>query len=231
MEKISETTMQESEKAAAGAAVYSKFVLSLYDIQVLMFEMRFIFKCPTTKILNFYNSHISGTHLDVGVGTGYFLDKCHFPVLNPTIHLMDLNLNSLQKTSNRIKRYKPATHQQNVLEPIQEELPAFNSIAAVNFLHCLPGNMLNKEKVIKNLKPFLSKEGVFFGVTVLGQNIDAGILYKITNSIYNKTSVFCNLNDNPEDLELILDRNFNKYYMEIVGSVALFSGQSLKNHN
>lgn len=231
MEKISETTMQESEKAVAGAAVYSKFVLSLYDIQVLMFEMRFIFKCPTAKILNFYNSHISGTHLDVGVGTGYFLDKCHFPVLNPTIHLMDLNLNSLQKTSNRIKRYKPVTHQQNVLEPIEDKLPTFNSIGAVNFLHCLPGNMLNKEKVIKNLKPFLSKEGVFFGVTVLGQNIDAGILYKITNSIYNKTSVFCNLNDNPEDLELILDRNFNKYSMEIVGSVALFSGQSVKNHN
>ena len=162
----------------------------------------------------------------MGVGTGYFLDKCNFPVENPTIHLMDLNSNTLRKTSKRIKRYEPVPHQCNVLETIQADLPLFDSISAINFLHCLPGTMLNKEMVIKNLKPFLREGGVFFGVTVLGQGVDVGILYKIANSIYNKKSIFSNLNDNISDLEGILKNNFKEYSVQTVGSVAFFSGHN-----
>lgn len=145
-----------SKEAETGAAVYSNFVLTIYDVEVLMFEIPVIFKCPLRKIKDFFNAHITDTHLDVGVGTGYFLDKGEFPAKNPTIHLMDLNENSLQKTSRRIKRYNPKSHLCNILEPINAKLPIFNSISAMNFLHCLPGTMIDKEAVINNLKPFLS---------------------------------------------------------------------------
>jgi ubiquinone/menaquinone biosynthesis C-methylase UbiE len=215
-----------SKEVAAGAAGYSKFILSIYDIEVLMFEMRFIFKCPSHNILDFYNKHISDKHLDVGVGTGYFLDKCKFPVDNPTVHLMDLNLNSLQKTSDRIKRYNPVSHNWNVLEPIQEDLPTFNSICACNLLHCLPGTMLSKEVVFKNLKRVLNPGGVFFGLTVLGQGVDAGALYRIVNPFYNRMSAFCNLNDNRSDLEKILKNNFKDYSVQVIGSVAFFAGHA-----
>ncbi len=224
MLKTDRTNIPVSKEAAAGAAVYSNLILSLYDISVMMFELPFIFKCPSRKILDFYKKHVSDKHLDVGVGTGYFLDKCIFPVENPVIHLMDLNLNSLKKTSNRIKRYQPVSYHWNVFEPIQEDLPIFNSIGASNFLHCLHGTMLSKEIVFKNLKPFLSKGGVFFGITVLGQGVDAGALYRIANPLYNKASVFCNLNDNLPDLEKILKNNFKDYSVEVIGSVAFFTG-------
>ena len=88
--------------------------------------------------------------------------------------------------------------------------------------------MLDKEKVIKNLKPFLREDGVFFGTTVLGQGVDAGRLYKYANSIYNKKSIFSNLHDNITDLEVILKNNFKKYSVRTVGSVALFFGQNKK---
>jgi hypothetical protein len=58
-------------------------------------------------------------HLDVGVGTGYFLDRCTFPVAAPEVHLMDLNPNCLEKTARRIRRYRPVTHRCNVLDPIR----------------------------------------------------------------------------------------------------------------
>lgn len=221
-----ESTKTVSKEAAAGASVYSNLLLAIYDIEVLMFELSYIFKCPLREVKDFFNKNISNIHLDVGVGTGYFLDKCNFPVENPTVHLMDLNPNTLKKTSNRIKRYEPISHLCNVLEPIQADLPMFDSISAINFLHCLPGSMLSKEAAIKNLKPFLRDGGVFFGITVLGQGVDVGILYRIANSMYNKKLIFSNLQDNASDLEVILSNNFEKYSVHIVGSVAFFSGQN-----
>ena len=222
----SESSKAVSNEVAAGAAVYSNLLLSFYDIEVLMFELPYIFKCPLQDVKDFFNKNVSGAHLDVGVGTGYFLDKGKFPVDNPTVHLMDLNPNTLKKTSKRIMRYDPISHQCNVLEPIQADLPMFGSISVINFLHCLPGSMLTKEAAIKNLKPFLQDNGVFFGVTVLGQGVDAGILYRMANSTYNKKSIFSNLQDNASDLEIILRNNFEKVSVHTVGSVAFFSGQN-----
>ena len=224
MQNTDASTIPVSKEAAAGAAIYSRFLLTLYDIEVLMFEMPYIFKCPLRKVTRFYNENLSATHLDIGVGTGYFLDKCAFPVDNPIIHLMDLNLNSLEKTSERIKRYRPCVHQWNVLEPIQKEMPPFDSISASNFLHCLPGTMLEKEVLFKNLTPFLSQGGVFFGTTVLGQGVDVGFLYRKMNAIYNKSAIFSNLNDSMEALETILKNNFSEHSIELVGSIALFRG-------
>jgi len=215
-----------SKAALNGAAVYSNVLLSIYDVEVLMFEMSCIFKCSPRKILELYNKQVSDRHLDVGVGTGYFLDKCGFPVEHPVVHLMDLNPNSLQWTSDRIRRYHPVSHHWNVLEPVQKDLPLFNSIGAANFPHCLPGGMLNKEVVFKNLSRFLNKGGVFFGATVLGQGVDAGLLYRFSNPIYNRLSVFSNLNDNAADLEKILSNNFRTYSLDVVGSYAFFTGHN-----
>jgi len=180
--------------------------------------MPYIFKCPLRKVKDFFNKNVSSIHLDIGVGTGYFLDKCNFPIENPTVHLMDLNSNALKKTSNRIKRYEPVSHLCNVLEPIQDDLPMFNSISAINFLHCLPGTMLSKEAAIKNLVPLLNEGGVFFGITILGEGVDVGFLYR--------KAIFSNLHDNASDLELILSRHFQNYSVHVVGSVAFFTGQN-----
>ena len=97
---INESGYRVSKEAAAGASVYSNLLLAIYDLEVLMFELPFIFKCPLCEVREFFNKNISGRHLDVGVGTGYFLDKCSFPVDNPIVHLMDLNPNSLKKLTN-----------------------------------------------------------------------------------------------------------------------------------
>ena len=86
--------------------------------------------------------------------------------------------------------------------------------------------MLDKELAIKNLKPFLREGGVLFGITVLGQGVDVCTLYRIANSIYNKKSIFSNLNDNIPDLEAILKNNFKEYSVQTVGSAAFFSGHN-----
>ncbi|MBN1495652.1 MAG: class I SAM-dependent methyltransferase [Spirochaetes bacterium] len=216
-------TIPSSREAAAGSAIYSKLILSIYDPLVMLFENHLVWKCPTKKIISFYNHHISGNHLDVGVGTGYFLDKCRFPDTDPTVHLMDLNKNSLQVTAKRIKRYNPVIHHWNILETINLNLPRFDSICIGNILHCLPGDFTSKAIVFENLKKYMNNDGILFGLTILGKDVEAGLLYKLFNAMYNKLSIFTNLNDSYEDLEKVLQLHFHTYHLELVGSVALFS--------
>src|SRR5262249_7044284 len=67
------------EQVAAGHAVYTKRMLTVYDFVVLVISNRLIWKCPSRRILELYNRHVTGNHLHVGVGTGYFLARCRFP--------------------------------------------------------------------------------------------------------------------------------------------------------
>lgn len=223
MKSLQNLDMPATEGALAGASIYSKFTLFFYDMLVMLFENYFVWKCPTQTVIDFYHEHVTNRHLDVGVGTGYFLNKCSFPGGSPMVHLMDLNPNSLRKTSKRIKRYSPIAHQWNVLEPIRFDLPEFDSICISNILHCLPGKITDKEIVFKNLKGFLSKNGTFFGLTILGKDLKVSFLYRLFNGIYNKLLIFSNLQDDLEGLEKILKAHFESYTLRVVGSVAIFS--------
>jgi hypothetical protein len=192
---------------------------------VFRFENAFVWKCPSRLLLDHYNRHVSGNHLDVGVGTGYLLDKCRFPVHDPALALMDLNPNSLRFTSARIRRYRPTTYLADVLEPIKFELPPFDSIGLNYLLHCLPGSMVDKGRVFGNLKPFLNPAGVLFGTTILGQGVEFNLLGRLFMALYNSRQILNNGDDNLADLEEALERNFAEYFVRRVGCVAFFVGQ------
>jgi Methyltransferase domain len=164
------------EAAARGAAAYTPAALAFYDLAVLGFSNSFIWKCPSRLILDFYNQHISDRHLDIGVGTGYFLDRCQFRSSAPTIALLDLNPNSLSKTATRLRRYNPSCHMGNVLQPIDIGLTGFGSIGLNYLLHCVPGDLASKSIVFQHLKPLLRDGGVMFGSTILGKGVSHGFL-------------------------------------------------------
>ena len=102
------------EQVHAGQAVYTKSVLVFYDLLV-GFNMRFAWQCPASKMVDRYNQFVSNNHLDVGVGSGFYLDHCRFPTQNPRLALMDLNPNSLHKTARRIARYQSEIYRANIL--------------------------------------------------------------------------------------------------------------------
>jgi hypothetical protein len=211
---------------AAGATIYSKPLLSVYDLYVLGFSNTFVWQCPSRLILDLYNAHVSGKHLDVGVGTGYFLDKCKFPTQRPTLVLADINTNCLQTTAKRLQRYNPTLHRANVLEPLQIGEADFDSIALNYLLHCLPGNLLGKGAVFRNLKPLLNNNGgVIFGTTIVGAGIKRNFLADILIRAYNSKGIFSNFNDNAADLESVLRDNFRDFSIRVVGCVAFFVGR------
>lgn len=106
-----------AEQVEAGQAVYTKSTLRAYDFVVLIVSNQFIWKCPSRRIEEHYNRHVTANHLDVGVGTGYFLDRCQFPSQTPRVALMDLNRSVLEYASSRIARYKPETYAETYLNP------------------------------------------------------------------------------------------------------------------
>jgi SAM-dependent methyltransferase len=210
------------ERARAGQAVYSPRTLALYDWFVLGISNRFIWKCPTPQLLALYNHHVTGNHLEVGVGSGYFLDRCRFPVSRPRLVLLDMSPHSLAATARRVARYRPQIIQANALRPFPVGEDRFDSVGLNYVLHCLPGDLRSKACVLDHLAAVLSPGGVVFGSTILGGGVRLGFLARRLNRLYNARGIFCNLNDSLADLKEALAARFAAVVVDTIGCVARF---------
>jgi SAM-dependent methyltransferase len=216
-----------ADEVEAGQRVYTPFTLRVYDLFVLGFSNRFVWRCPSSKMLERYESHVGERHLDVGVGTGWFLDHCRWPVESPQITLLDLNENSLSAASDRIRRYAPATVQANVLDPVDLGDSRFDSIGANFLFHCLPGELEWKTMTVaSNLRRYLVSGGVLFGSTILGRGVTHNLLGRRLMRLYNRKGIFANIEDDQEGLENGLTSELTDVEIEVVGAVALFAGRA-----
>ena len=210
------------ERTEGGTALYSRFILSIYDWYCLGYQCRFYWRCPAHYMLELYNQHVSANHLDIGVGTGYFMDKCKFPNTSIRLALMDLNTNSLRAASRRLIRYKPEVYQRNVLEPFDIDAPAFDSIGMMNLLHCLPGNLETKAMVFEHAKAVMNPGAVIFGSTILYEGVKRSAQATLAIKYSNKNGWMDNMNDSLEDLRGSLQRSFSESSVKVIGCEALF---------
>jgi ubiquinone/menaquinone biosynthesis C-methylase UbiE len=213
-----------AEQAAAGQAVYTPRMLRLYDLIVLGVSNRLIWKCPTPRLLRLYNENVSDNHLDVGVGTGYYLDRCRFPSDRPRITLLDMNRNCLQAAASRIARYSPSCHEANIFEPLKIGGEKFDSIGLNYVLHCLPGTMRDKLVAVKHLADWLNPGGVLFGATLLHGGVSRGWPARRLMHVYNRKRIFSNAEDDLAALEKGLSEIFDSHEVEVVGCAALMRG-------
>lgn len=213
------------QQIEAGHAVYSKSMLPIYDWLVLRFSNRLIWKCPSKHILALYDRLVTANHLDVGVGTGYFLDRCRFPNDRPRLGLMDLNPNCLDAAAHRAARYRPEVYRANVLDPIGLAIPRFDSLSMTYLLHCLPGTIKTKSAVFRHLKPLLNHGGVLFGATLLSGGVYKSWAAKRLMAFYNSKGIFTNDQDDLHGLRAMLSEHLTAVSVEVVGCAALFSGR------
>lgn len=214
-----------SEQVAAGQAVYTKRLLHAYDLLVLGVSNRFIWRCPTPRLVELYNQHVTANHLDVGVGTGYFLDRCRFPSATPRMALMDLNQNSLDFAARRIARYHPETYLRNVLEPISLDASKFDSVGVNYLLHCVPGSIESKAVIFDHLRELMNPGAVLFGSTLLQGGVRRNWAAKRLMTFYNSKGVFTNERDTLDGLQQSLHQCFREVSVEVVGCAALYSGR------
>ena len=218
--------MAQSNPLPDSAKLYNRGILRLYDAYVLGFSNTFAWQCPTRDLLAHYHAHAGKRHLDIGPGSGYFLDRCRFPDTNPEIHLLDINEVPLQNSAERIRRYQPHIHVGDIYTPPPSVQGPFQSIGINYVLHCLPGTLQEKgEPFFKQWIPQLDPDnGRIFGSTILGKGIPHNPLGRALMKLYNEKGIFGNEWDHPDDLERLLKTWFVRHTLEIRGCVAIFAG-------
>lgn len=195
-------------------------VLRLYDPLVVGHIGRIVWGCPTSRLVERYREHIRDGHLDVGPGTGYFIDRSGLPK-GGRVTIVDPNANVLTHASRRLEDLDVTAIEADVLKPLPVEGP-FDSAALHLVLHCLPGPIDRKAAAVANVAAVLAPTGVLFGATVLGRSAAHTRLSRLVLGAFNRQGGFDNLGDSEEALHSILARSFKDVQVDVVGTVALF---------
>lgn len=218
-------TQPTPEEVAAGHAFYTRRSLAIYDAMILGYFSRLAWRCPAARIRAHYDAHASTHHLDVGPGTGYFLDHCHWPSDAPRIALLDANAACLDHASKRIERFAPTCHQASVLDPIRLDEAAFDSVGLNYLLHCLPGTIRSKGEVLDNLMPLCNPGATVFGATLLSGGVHRSWFARQVMARNNRVGIFSNEQDDLDGLHAMLEARLREVRVEVVGCVGVFSGR------
>ncbi|MGA8691130.1 MAG: methyltransferase type 12 [Methyloceanibacter sp.] len=206
---------------ASAHAIYTPWMLTFYDRLVHGFSNRFAWHCPTQRLLDLYRDNLRSRHLEAGVGTGFFIDRAQ-PASFERLTLLDINRNCLTLSAHRLERYRPMLQEANLLAPLAIDLEPVDSLALTYVLHCLPGRMTEKLKVVDHLRPFMRERAVLFGATILGRGIEPNATARALLGLYNSKGVFNNLDDDLAALADGLYGRFAEVDIETRGCVALF---------
>jgi ubiquinone/menaquinone biosynthesis C-methylase UbiE len=213
--------MDRDDPAYKGQAGYNPFLLAIYDPFVLGFMARAVWRCPTPPVVERYRQHLGRRHLDVGPGTGYFIEKAAPPV-GTVLTLLDPNPNVLARSSRRLAAMHPTTIEADVMKPLPVDGP-FDSAALNYVLHCLRGPMSHKAAALRNVAAVLEPDGVLFGGTVLGTAERHTPQARAILWGFNRKGDFDNLGDTAEGLHRILEESFQTAQVDVIGSVAHFT--------
>jgi hypothetical protein len=213
--------MDRTDPAYKGQRDYNALLLNAYDPLVLGPVTRYVWRCPTGRLVERYREHIRDRHLDIGPGTGYFLDHAGLPA-GSRVTILDPNRAVLRHVSRRLRSLDVTAVEADVLKPLPVS-GLFESAALNAVIHCLPGPLARKGTAIANVAAVLSPAGVLFGATVLGRTGQHTRLGRWMLAAFNRQGGFDNLDDTEEGLRGILAASFVDVAFETIGSVAIFA--------
>lgn len=95
--------MDRGDRAYRGQADYNPMFLRIYDRLVLGLFAWFVWRFSTAEHVRFYQKNIRPNHLDVGPGTGYFLEQSGLADGSP-VTILDPNPNVLRHVERRLSR-------------------------------------------------------------------------------------------------------------------------------
>lgn len=213
--------MDRDDPAFRGQSDYSEALLRLYDPLVLGPIARYVWRCPAELAVRQYRQHNRPNHLDVGPGTGYFLEHGGLPG-GSKVTVLDPNPNVLRHVTRRLRDLDVTAVEGDVLKPLPVAGP-FDSAAMNAVLHCLPGPLDRKAVAVANVASVLAPGATFFGASVLGRSARHTRMGRAFLTAFNRRGTFDNLDDTEEGIADILRRSFRQVTIETVGGLALFT--------
>lgn len=215
------------EDVILGQAVYTPFFLNIYDIFVIRFSNKYFWRCHPYKTIELYNRNMSDNHLEIGVGTGYYL-KAGNRKNNTHFGLLDLNKNSLNKTEKELSNLGIDTIEaycHNALEKFPFTNAKYDSVAINYLLHCIPGSIKEKlDSIFNNIISSLEagRKVTIFGSTIICDEDKHTKLSNAVMSFYQRKGIFHNQLDTYADLQSSLNSYSKDFSVELTGCVALF---------
>lgn len=194
----------------------------LYDLGLYRFVTPFIWRCSTQRLLDNYVENISRDHLEIGVGSGYFLKRTLCADFLERLVLLDLNRRCLKKSAARLREYAPLERHHNILLPLAVDGRKHKSIGMNYVLHCIPGDFVTNQRIITHVRSLLQDNGVFFGATLLNHSVRDGVWSWVMMRLLNAVGIFHNKNHTLADLRKVLETNFHDVEITLVGSAAIF---------
>jgi len=213
--------MDRDDPSFKGQAGYTRFLLAIYDPWVIGFMAPVVWKAPARPAFESYRRHMGRRHLDIGPGTGYFIEKAE-PAEGTEITLLDPNPNVLARSARRLAALHPVTVEADVMKSLPLE-GRFDSAALSFVLHCLRGPQEHKAVAIRNIAAVLEPDGVLFGGTVLGTQARHSWAARRFLRAFNRHGDFDNLDDTADGLREILEGSFETVDVQEFGSVAHFT--------
>ncbi|MFL1427508.1 MULTISPECIES: class I SAM-dependent methyltransferase [unclassified Nocardiopsis] len=163
------------------------------------------------------------TVLDIGPGSGFFLDW--FAPGSLRLHLLDRYPGSLTAAATRLARHRPALHTGDALDPLPLPASSVDLVVLGMVLHCLRGQTIAaKTPVFDHIHEVLKKDGQgeFLGYTVLAHGVRHNPLGRLGLGLLNRRGVFANSGDSLTDLVNALNSRFEIVELSVRGSVALW---------
>jgi hypothetical protein len=207
---------------ADGIKAYTRLGLRLYDLLIVGILARYVWECPAEAFVGQYRKYVSSNHADVGVGTGYCLDRCGFDAPDPRLALIDLQINCLEFTARRLARYRPQVFLHDASRPLLGVRP-FDSVALGGILHCLPGDMRQKGAVFDALASICNDGATIFGFTLVNDAIPHRARRRLAYGLLNRLRVVNCLDDSADELRRALAVRFAHYSVDLTGCFAFFS--------
>jgi hypothetical protein len=79
--------------------------------------------------------------------------------------------------------------------------------------------------VFDHLAPYLARDGVLFGATILGIGVEQSLSARALMRVYNAKGIFSNAGDCLEELAEGLRHRFEEHEIQVHGCVALFEAR------
>jgi len=213
--------VKRDDPAYAGQRDYGPLLLRLYDPIVIRYVSRIVWRVPPEALHDRFRKRVRPNHLDVGPGTGWFLDHSDLPDGAP-ITILDPNTHVLEHVSKRLARFDVTAVEADVLKPLPVTGP-FASAALHLVIHCLPGPQERKQLAVTNVARVLAPDGIFFGATVLGMRGPQTRLSRAVLRVFNAQRGFDNLDDTQDSIRAMLEAEFAQVEIELIGSLAVFA--------
>lgn len=193
-----------------------------YDRIVNDFNCKHVWKCSTKNIIDNYQKNISNNHLEIGPGTGFFLNKKNTGINFKKLTLVDVNKDILQFSKKNLEQYYSnieILHSDLFSQKISESI-YFESVGVNYVLHCVTGNLQTKlDNLIDNLG---NNKYNLFGASVICDPLHMNTIAEYELIFLNTLGIFNNNEDTYYELEEYLNNRNIKFSLKKQGYVAIF---------